>query len=294
MPQATLDPTAESTTEEAKTPDHLRGHVAECRGGDFSGLDCLSEALVKGKISPLEIGTTDGEIHEFREARITQDNELAVQYLAEARAGNFENFAKFVGILDRQTTAQLRLELLDEEYFALIRLHNVQASRQIVEDCRGGDFGKLAELIVVLEKRRVLFEEIDTTPEEVMSFVAAEGVQAGKRVVKQCRDGDFGKLIPLLVDLRKGTFTEAEVGTTPEEVKRFASAGIGEALNLIAAECRSGNYRNAGTLKSALKALPDQDLAGIDFDTEEVERWERLAELTGVQINRSTTGLITL
>lgn len=279
-------------TQEAKTEEHFRGHVAECRAGDFSGFDCLSKALSQGQVSPFSVGTTDGEIQGFREAWIIQDDTLAVQYLAEARSDDFENFAKLVTILDRRPTVKIRLELATEEYFVLIKQHNVRACRRIVKDCRGGDFGKLPELVSVLEKRGVLPEEIDTTEEELRSFVVRQYLQAGKQVVEQCRADDFTNLLPLLHDLRNGTFSEADVNTTPEEVKEFTNAGVGLFLNRIAAECRAGSYRNLASLTSVLKTLPDNGLPGLDFDTEEIKRWERLATLTGVRINRSDSGLV--
>lgn len=279
-------------TQEAKTEEHFRSHVMECRDGDFSGFECLNKALSQGQVSPLSVGTTDGEIQKFREAWIIQDDQLAVQYLAEARSGDFENFAELVTILDRRPTVKIRLELPAEEYFALIKQHNVRACRRIVEDCRDGDFSKLPELVSVVEKRGVLPGEIDTTEEELMSFVVQQYLQAGKQVVEQCRAGDFTNLIPLLHDLRNGTFSEADVDTTPEEVKAFANTGVGLFLNRIATECRAGSYRNLASLKSVLKTLPDNGLTGLEFDTEEIERWERLATLTGVRINRSDSGLV--
>lgn len=281
-----------ASREEAKPVDHYRDHVAECRDGNFDGFDCLVEAVTKGRISALDVGTTDAEIQEFRETRIMRDGELAVEYLAEARAGEFGNFLKLVGILDRQPTVRIRLELETEEYHVLIGQHNVRACVGIVEDCRNEEYGKLPELVGLLERRTIQVREIGTTEEEILSFVVGQYLQAGRRVVEQCRTGDYANLIPLLHDIRNGTFSETDVGTTPEEVEEFRQAGIGRALGVIAEQCRAGNYHGLSSLTALLKTLPDGEFPGVDFDAEEVSRWERLATLTGVRINRSESGLI--
>lgn len=72
-----------------------------------------------------------------------------------------------------------------------------------------------------LSKDVVTEEELGFTLEEMERFIKEDNLQTGKQAVAECRDGNYDKLVVVLLGLERKLFTPEDLETSEHELGEF-------------------------------------------------------------------------
>lgn len=147
--------------------EHMREHVEECRKGDYGEAACLVSWIKAGAVSLEDLDITEEELEQFRRPLVKE----AEGYLAAVRNGDYEHLSELTGLWSSEIVGEQDLGITEEELKGFCKLADIEVGKEVIEECRQGDYRNLVVVMTGMDEDRFTPEDPGTSEQELGGFL---------------------------------------------------------------------------------------------------------------------------
>lgn len=192
------------------------------------------------------------------QAKLEEDNVAHLQrHLKECRKGGLQGLGCLetglrLGLVSLEEIGTTEEEM--EGFRTAAQVPVLDRAKQYLKEARAGDLSKMYPLTILVSEGPVTYQDLEVSSEEYDELAKGHNVCVGKRIVTECREGDFSELDALADGLRRGAFTVEKLGTTREEAEEFRCEAYVAPAKRYLKEAEGGNFEHFDEMRELLNS----------------------------------------